>query len=87
MIEVWHRGREVKIQVGDQTMTIDQDDVPALLLELDSNRQGQWNRTEIEQLVELHKLGKKPAQIARAIGRERMSVNAKLHKLRQDGAL
>jgi hypothetical protein len=87
VIEVWHRGRAVKITVGDQTITIDQDDVLPLLLELDSNRQGQWNRIEIEQLVALHREGKKPAQIARIIGRDRISVNAKMGKLRQDGAL
>jgi uncharacterized protein (DUF2249 family) len=87
MIEVWHRGRAVKITVGDQTIIIDQDDVLPLLQELDSNRQGQWNRAEIEQLVTLQREGKKPAQIARIIGRERVSVNAKLFKLRQDGAL
>ena len=87
MIEVWHRGREVKITVNDQTMTIDQDDVAPLLRELDSKKQGRWNQAEIEQLVTLHGEGKTPAQIARMLDRDRTSVTQKLFKFRRDGAL
>lgn len=87
MIEVWWRGRIARITVGEASLDVDQDDLPELIDELSANAKGQWNRAELDRLVELCHEGKKPAQIARIIGRDGKSTNAKIFQLRRKGAL
>ena len=88
MIEVWERGRVLRIVAGEQSIEIDRDDLSVLIDELLAyTKQGQWNSNEIKRLCELWAEGKRPGEIARLVGRSRLSVNNKLWRLRRDGAL
>ena len=88
MIEVWERDRVLRIVAGDQSLEINRDDLSALIEELMLfEKQGQWNSAEIKRLCELAADGRKPSEIARLVGRSRLSVNNKLWRLRRDGAL